>query len=443
MQVRRQRFRLRRNAAIGRRDRPGLLCIQIDGLGYDVLRRAIADGGHTRGCDGRETHRLMPWHTDWSSQTGATQLGMLHGRNHNVPAFRWYDKATEQDFGVQQSERQRANASSNARDIPGLLADDGASRGNLFTGGARRQRPRRQPDARRPPRRRCRICDYFVDPASALRTFIRHGRRGAARRCASPAAPAQGHPAAGAPRRDLPVGAGVRDRARHRRRRRRGRRRPHQGPQRDLRRPHRLRRGLAPLRDLPAGDPRGADQTRRRRRQMLLAVVGAGRPARTASSCSPITARARARRSCSATGRPWGSWCIRLRGESRTEPAVKRHWYERDPDVARSAPGRRDAATPRRACTRRPPPRRCTPPPAAGRARLGQSRTGLASRTCPVAPTIDAIEAAHPGLLTALRDSSRGRVPARCRAGRDRSCSGPHGRSTSTPAIVTGEDPLA
>ncbi|WP_416061166.1 alkaline phosphatase family protein [Rhodococcus indonesiensis] len=172
MQVRRQRFRLRRNTALVDAS-PGLLCIQIDGLGYDVLRRAIADGVTPALAKlVRETHRLMPWHTDWSSQTGATQLGVLHGSNHNVPAFRWYDKTTEHvsvfsnPVDNEQRELERTH-------IPGLLAHDGTSRGNLFTGGAHdnvlvvsRMRGARLGGG-------AGYSDYFADPASALRTFIR------------------------------------------------------------------------------------------------------------------------------------------------------------------------------------------------------------------------------------------------------------------------------
>ncbi|UTT49431.1 phage holin family protein [Rhodococcus gordoniae] len=172
MQVRRNRFRLRRNATLVGAP-PGLLCIQIDGLGYDVLRRAIADGV-TPGLAKlvRETHRLVPWHTDWSSQTGATQLGVLHGSNHNVPAFRWYDKTTgrisvfSNPADNEQRELERAER-------PGLLAHDGASRGNLFTGGAQdnvlvvsRMRGARLGGG-------AGYSAYFADPASALRTFIR------------------------------------------------------------------------------------------------------------------------------------------------------------------------------------------------------------------------------------------------------------------------------
>ena len=32
------------------------------------------------------------WETDWSSQTGACQAGLLHGDNHDMPAFRWWEK---------------------------------------------------------------------------------------------------------------------------------------------------------------------------------------------------------------------------------------------------------------------------------------------------------------------------------------------------------------
>ena len=172
MQVRRQRFRLRRNAALVDAS-PGLLCIQIDGLGYDVLRRAIADGV-TPGLAKlvRETHRLVPWHTDWSSQTGATQLGVLHGSNHNVPAFRWYDKTTER-ISVFSNPADNEQRELERTDIPGLLAHDGASRGNLFTGGAHdnvlvvsRMRGARLGGG-------AGYSDYFADPASALRTFIR------------------------------------------------------------------------------------------------------------------------------------------------------------------------------------------------------------------------------------------------------------------------------
>ncbi|MGK9269805.1 phage holin family protein [Williamsia muralis] len=169
MQVRRQRLR-RNHTPVD--TEPGLLCIQIDGLGHGVLQRAIADGV-TPGLATmvRDTHTLMRWHTDWSSQTGASQLGILHGSNHNVPAFRWYDK-TDRKIAVFSNPRDNEEREIERSGIPGLLSDGGASRGNLFTGGAddnvlvvsRLKGARLGGDAG--------YSSYFGDPSSALRTLL-------------------------------------------------------------------------------------------------------------------------------------------------------------------------------------------------------------------------------------------------------------------------------
>ena len=47
------------------------------------------------------THVLTGWETDTSSQTSASQAGILHGNNSNIPAFRWYDKASAGDCRFQ------------------------------------------------------------------------------------------------------------------------------------------------------------------------------------------------------------------------------------------------------------------------------------------------------------------------------------------------------
>ena len=75
-------------------DVPGVVFLEIDGLAYDVLRRAMRDGnapGLARWVhDGG--YRIARWETDWSSQTGACQAGLLHGNDHDMPAFRWWEK---------------------------------------------------------------------------------------------------------------------------------------------------------------------------------------------------------------------------------------------------------------------------------------------------------------------------------------------------------------
>ena len=41
---------------------------------------------------GEGSHRLAEWETDLSSQTGASQAGILLGSNDDIPAFRWVEK---------------------------------------------------------------------------------------------------------------------------------------------------------------------------------------------------------------------------------------------------------------------------------------------------------------------------------------------------------------
>ena len=77
-------------------DVPGIVFLEIDGLALPVLQRAMRDGNAPNMArwlaDG--THRLAEWETDLSSQTGASQAGILLGSNEDIPAFRWVEKET-------------------------------------------------------------------------------------------------------------------------------------------------------------------------------------------------------------------------------------------------------------------------------------------------------------------------------------------------------------
>ena len=81
------------------------------------------------------THRLVEWETDLSSQTGASQAGILLGSNEDIPAFRWVEKERGTlmvcSAPADCAEIERRHLSGR-----GLLADDGASRGNLLSGEA-------------------------------------------------------------------------------------------------------------------------------------------------------------------------------------------------------------------------------------------------------------------------------------------------------------------
>jgi uncharacterized membrane protein YvlD (DUF360 family) len=118
-------------------DIPGIVYLEIDGLGLPVLRRAMRDGHVPRMAswlaDG--TYRLVGWETDLSSQTGASQAGILLGSNDDIPAFRWVEK----ERGVVMSCSAPADCAEIERRHAtgcGLLVDGGSSRGNLLSGEA-------------------------------------------------------------------------------------------------------------------------------------------------------------------------------------------------------------------------------------------------------------------------------------------------------------------
>jgi len=128
---------LRRRGHIEHTDVPGVLFIQIDGLGADVLRDAIASGHAPTlaGMVARGTHEVLDWECDLSSQTGAMQAGILLGDNTDMPAFRWFEKSTRR---VMVSNRPADAAELEERQSSGrgLLADGGVSRANVFSGDA-------------------------------------------------------------------------------------------------------------------------------------------------------------------------------------------------------------------------------------------------------------------------------------------------------------------
>ncbi|MFG3589751.1 alkaline phosphatase family protein [Streptomyces sp. NPDC047990] len=179
---RRRLYRLaarRRGRSDGHRgpSSPGVVFVQLDGVGHDVLEEAVGRGlMPTVARWLATTHRLTPWRTDWSSQTGASQLGILHGSNHDVPAFRWYEKESHE---VMVCNRPSSAAELQRRAIGytgdgGLLTVDGASRGNLFSGGADELALVLSIAARRGRENRSRsgYFAYFSDPANAVRTAM-------------------------------------------------------------------------------------------------------------------------------------------------------------------------------------------------------------------------------------------------------------------------------
>lgn len=116
---------------------PGVLFLQVDGLGHDTLRRALRSGEmpvFSRWL-AEGSHRLTHWNTDWSSQTGASVCGILHGDSSDILGFRWYEKDGDHVMACS-NPLDAAEIERRASDGRGLLAVDGAGHGNLFTGDA-------------------------------------------------------------------------------------------------------------------------------------------------------------------------------------------------------------------------------------------------------------------------------------------------------------------
>jgi uncharacterized membrane protein YvlD (DUF360 family) len=118
-------------------DRPGIVFLEIDGLALPVLQRAMRDGHAPTMASWLEsgTHKLSEWETDLSSQTGASQAGILLGSNDDIPAFRWVEKEGN-DLMACSSAKDCAELERRHSSGGGLLANGGASRGNLFSGEA-------------------------------------------------------------------------------------------------------------------------------------------------------------------------------------------------------------------------------------------------------------------------------------------------------------------
>ena len=116
---------------------PGVLFLQVDGLGFETVRRAVRDGDMPTFARwlAAGSHMLTSWHCDWSSQTGASVCGILHGRNDDILGFRWYEKDRDHIMACAHPE-DAAEIERRHSDGRGLLAVDGAGRGNLFTGDA-------------------------------------------------------------------------------------------------------------------------------------------------------------------------------------------------------------------------------------------------------------------------------------------------------------------
>jgi len=117
---------------------PAVVFLEIDGLSGPTLQRAMSEGHMPTlaAWMARGSHALMEWETDTSCQTGASQAGILLGNNADIPAFRWVDKANGNKIITSSGPKDAPMIEAAHSDGHGLLATNGASRTNLFSGDA-------------------------------------------------------------------------------------------------------------------------------------------------------------------------------------------------------------------------------------------------------------------------------------------------------------------
>lgn len=131
------RRRVRKQGKVEESDIPGIFFLEIDGLATPVLQKAMEQGYAPTMKRWLEegNHKLIHWETDLSSQTSASQAGILQGSNYNIPAFRWYDRSRKV-IVASSSPDEVARLEQEVSNGDGLLVDNGASRGNLMSGDA-------------------------------------------------------------------------------------------------------------------------------------------------------------------------------------------------------------------------------------------------------------------------------------------------------------------
>ena len=165
----------KRYAGVEPTDVPGLFFLEIDGLAHAVVQRAIRDGDMpTISRWLREgSHRLTWWETDWSSQTGACQAGLLHGCNEDMPAFRWWEKDTQKAI-VTNKVHDAVEIERRVSNGHGLLHEDGASRANIVSGDAPHSLLTMSTvlDRKRTGKLGQDYYGYFARPYATLRTFF-------------------------------------------------------------------------------------------------------------------------------------------------------------------------------------------------------------------------------------------------------------------------------
>jgi putative membrane protein len=134
-----RKMKKRADKAVERKDKPGFIFLEIDGLAEKILHKAIENGTMPTLASwiSSGSHKVKMWETDFSSQTGASQAGILHGNNRDIPAFRWLEKANGNKIRTTLGMEDSSVIESRISNGNGLLAINGRAVANLYSGDAK------------------------------------------------------------------------------------------------------------------------------------------------------------------------------------------------------------------------------------------------------------------------------------------------------------------
>ncbi len=118
--------------------KPGIIFVEIDGLAYPIIKKAIEMGKMPtlKGLLENGNYKLVHWVTEMASQTSASQAGILLGNNKNVPAFRWVDRKNNHKVVTSSDPDDTPRIEEELSNGEGLLSINGASRVNMYSGDA-------------------------------------------------------------------------------------------------------------------------------------------------------------------------------------------------------------------------------------------------------------------------------------------------------------------
>ena len=121
----------------GTSEEPGLLMIQIDGLGRKQFEAALAAGKmpFLRQLLTRDGYEMRTFYPGIPATTPAVQAELYYGVRSAVPAFSFFDRALKKIGRLWDPEWAKAREASCAKEAEGLLKN-GSSWSNIYTGGA-------------------------------------------------------------------------------------------------------------------------------------------------------------------------------------------------------------------------------------------------------------------------------------------------------------------